>query len=133
MHTCIQQQIHEHINALQAIKDIAAGQEILIRYGSAGWFQNKDIPYSYFDYAKTMWRPDLNHLPCRENIRLGTGSDGRHSFSVLTKYPAEAVLDISPCVKVSIIVVDQFPVLWDFVLIYAKSKTVCASKEAEVY
>ena len=132
MHAQIKEQIHEPINALQAIKNITAGQEILVRYGDVKWFETKSIPYSDFDYANTMWRPDLQPLPCRENLRLGTGADGRHSFSILRKYPAKAVLDISLCMDVSLIVVDQFPVLWDFVLIYSKSKTVCASKDAEV-
>ena len=127
MHT----HIHKYINSLQAIKDIAAGQEILVRYGSAKWFEKKNIPYSDVDYASTMWRPDLHPIPCRENLRLTTGADGRHSFAVVNNFPAGTYMDISPCVKVSIIVVDQF-LLWDFVLIYTESETVYMYEDAQV-
>ena len=40
-------------------------------------------------------------------------------------------MDISLCVKVSIIVVDQF-LLWDFVLMDSTAQTVCAREDAEV-
>ena len=55
-------------NTFKATKDIAAGQEIFVRYGSAKWFENKNIPYVDVDYASTMWRPDLHPLPCRQNV-----------------------------------------------------------------
>ena len=121
------QQKYEHINTVKAIKDIAAGQEILIRYGSAKWFEVKNIPYADVDYASTMWRPDLHPLPCRQRVRQTTGVDGRHSFAVVADtIPSGTVLDISLCVEVSVTVVDQFPFLWDFVIMDATTKTVCA-------
>ena len=110
------QQRHEHINTFKATKDIAAGQEILVRYGSAKWFEVKNIPYLDVDYASTMWRPDLHPLPCRQRVGKITGADGRHTFAVLEAVPSGTVLEISLCVEVSVIVVDQFPFLWDFVL-----------------
>ena len=113
------------INSFQAIKDIAAGQEFFLTY-SAAWFEIKNIPYSDVDYASTMWRPDLHPLPCRENLNVTTGADGRHRFSVMDiELPAGTVMDISPCVKVSIMVVDQFPALWDFVITQSPSQMVC--------
>ena len=114
MHT---QQRHKQINTFKATKDIAAGQEILVRYGSAEWFEVKNIPRADVDYASTMWRPDLHPLPCRQSVHTITGADGRHNFIVLTDISSGTVLDISLCVEVSVNVVDQFPVLWDFVLI----------------
>ena len=78
-----------------------------------------------------MWRPDLDPLPCRENVNLTTGEDGRPIFFVPAMLPADTVMDISPCVKVSIIVVDQF-LLWDFVLMDATAQTVRAREDAEV-
>ena len=126
-------QIHEHMNTFKVTKDIAAGQEVLVRYGSGKWFEGKNIPYSDVDYASTMWRPDLHPLPCRRSVRKITGADGRHSFSVLAEtIPSGTVMDISLCVKVSLIVVDQFPVLWDFVLVRATIQTVCPREDAEV-
>ena len=95
------------------------------------WFKSKNIPYSDVDYASTMWRPDLHPLPCRENVNLTTGADGRPIFSVPAMLPSGTVMDISLCVKVSLIVVDQF-LLWDFVLIDATAQTVCARDDAEV-
>ena len=130
MHT---QHRQEHTNTFKATKDIAAGQEILVRYGSAKWFESKNIPYSDVDYASTMWRPDLHPLPCRQNVRQTTGPDGRHSFAVVADtMPSGTVMDISLCVEVSLIVVDQFPFLWDFVLIDPTTQTVCAREDAEV-
>ena len=41
-------------------------------------------------------------------------------------------MDITLCVDVSVVVVDQFPVLWDFVLIGATAQTVCARENAEI-
>ena len=93
-----------------------AGQEIFIRYGSASWFQLKNIPYVGVDYASTMWRPDLHPLPCRQNVSHITGADGRRSFAVREAIPSGTVLEISLCLEVSVIAVDQFPFLWDFVL-----------------
>ena len=119
------------MHTFKAIKDIPAGQEILVRYGSAEWFERKNIPYSDVDYASTMWRPDLQPLPCRQPIDVKTGADGRHMFSVPTRLPSGTVMDVTLCVKVSIIVVDQF-LLWDFVLMDPTSQTVCAHEDADV-
>ena len=49
-------------------------------------------------------------------VRHGTGVDGRNSIAVVGAVPSGTVLEISLCVEVSVIVVDQFPYLWDFVL-----------------
>ena len=126
------QYMHEHINTSKATKDIAAGQEVLVRYGGAGWFEVKNIPYADIDYASTMWRPDLHPLPCRKNVRPTTGADGRHSFAVMADtIPSGTVVEISLCVEVSVNVVDQFPFLWDFVLVNATAQ-VCAREDAEV-
>ena len=35
--------MHVHINTFEAIKDIAAGQEIFNRYGGAEWFESKNL------------------------------------------------------------------------------------------
>ena len=128
MHTHIR---NTYAHTFQAIKDIAAGQEILVWYGSAGWFQSKDIPYVDVDYAKTMWRPGLHPLPCRQRVRKTKGADGRPWFYVGENLPSGTLLDISLCVNVSVIVVDQFPVLWDFVLMDATTQTVCAHENVE--
>ena len=116
---------YTHIHTFKATKDIAAGQELFIRYGSAHWFQSKSIYHTGADYASTMWRPDLRPLPCRQNIDIYTGPDGRHSFGVVDTIPADTVVDISLCVDVSPSVVDQLPFLWDFVFIGLTSQTVC--------
>ena len=80
-----------------------------------------------------MWRPDLHPFPCRESIRQKTDADGRHSFDVLfDTIQSGTVLEISLCVEVSVIVVDQFPVLWDFVIMDATAQTVCGVEDAEV-
>ena len=63
-----------------------------------------------------MWRPDLHPLPCRQSVTQTTGADGRHSFAVDEAVPLGTVLEVSLCLEVSVIVVDQFPFLWDFVL-----------------
>ena len=63
-----------------------------------------------------MWQPDLHPLPCRQKVAQTNGADGRHSYAVLEAVPSGAVLEISVCLEVSVIVVDQFPFLWDFVL-----------------
>ena len=68
------------------------------------------------DYASTMWRPDLHPLPCRQSVAHTTGADGRDSFAVLEAVPSGTVLEVSLCLQVSVVVVDQFPFLWDFVL-----------------
>ena len=115
-----------HKNTSKAIKDIAAGQEILVQYGNAKWFENKNIPYSDIDYACTMWRPDLRPLPCRQNILIHKAA-GRRSFAVLaTIIPPGTVMEISLCVEVSVIAIDQFPYLWDFVIMDAATQAVCA-------
>ena len=117
MYACTHtQQIHVLITTFKATKDIAAGQEIFIRYGSAKWFERRNIPRADVDYADTMWRPDLHPLPCRQSVAQTTGADGRHSFAVREAVPAGTVLEVSVCVEVSVVAVDQFPYLWDFVL-----------------
>ena len=96
---------------------MAAGQEIFVWYGDAKWFEFKDVSYTDVDYANTMWRPDLHPLPCRQRVaRIPDGADGPYSFAVLEAVPSGTVLEVSLCVEVSVIVVDQFPFLWDFVL-----------------
>ena len=88
--------------------------------------------YADNDDASTMWRPDLRPLPCRQTVRHTTGADGRHSFVVhADSIPPGTVVEISLCVEVSVIVVDQFPVLWDFVIIDAATQTVCAPGDAK--
>ena len=114
-HTHIQQR-HEHINTFKATKDIAAGQEILVRYGSAKWFEGRNIPYSDVDYASTMWRPDLHPLSYRRKVAQRTRADGRYILTVREAVSSGTVLEISLCVEVSVTAVDQFPFLWDFVL-----------------
>ena len=117
MYACENTQlIHVHINTFKAVKDIAAGQELFIWYGSPSWFQVKDIPYVNVDYASTMWRPDLRPLPCRQKVAQKTAADGRHSYAVVEAVPSGTVLEISLCLEVSVFVVDQLPFLWDFVL-----------------
>ena len=114
----IHKQIHVHINSFKATKDIAAGQEILVQYGSVNWFLLKNIPYADVDYASTMWRPDLHPLPCRQRVAPIAGADGRHCYAVaVDTIPSGTVVEISLCLAVSAIVIDQFPYLWDFVLI----------------
>ena len=98
------------------MKDIAAGQEIFIRYGSARGFELNNIPYVDVDYASTKWRPDLHPLPCRQNVARATGVDGRHSYVVVEAIAPGTVLEISLCLNVSVSAVDQLPFLWDFVL-----------------
>ena len=121
------EEIHMHVNTFKAIKDIAAGQEIFIRYSSALWFESKNVSYVDVDYASTIWRPNLHTLPCRQHVRVTIGSDGRHNFAVLVDtIPSGTVVEISICVEVSVIVVDQFPFLWDFVIMDATTRTVCA-------
>ena len=68
------------------------------------------------DYASTIWRPDLHPLPCRQSVAQITRADGRHSFFVREAVPAGTVLEVSLCLEVSVVAVDQFPFLWDFVL-----------------
>ena len=126
---CIHAYVHEYmymharihnryvlITTFKATKDIAAGQEILIRYGSAQWFECRNIPYSDVDYASTMWRPDLRPLPCRRNVTQTTGTDGRYSFAIREPVPSGTVLEVSLCLEVSVMFVDQLPFLRDFVL-----------------
>ena len=103
----------------------------MVPYGRADWFESKNIRYSEVDYANTMWRPDLRPLPCREDVNLTFGEDGRSTFPVPTMLASGTVMDVSLCVKVSLIVVDQF-LLWDFVLIDLTTQTVCAREDVEV-
>ena len=105
------------MNTFKATKDIAAGQELFIRYGSATWFGGRNLSYTDVDYASTTWRPDLHPLPYRRKVAQRTGADGRYSYAVLKNIRPGSILEISLCVEVSVVVVDQFPYLWDFVLI----------------
>ena len=89
----------------------------MVRYGDAKWFEVKNIPYADVDYASTMWRPDLQPLPCPQSITHTTELDGRHSFTAVEAIPPGTVLETSLCVEVSVVVIDQFPHLWDYVLI----------------
>ena len=101
----------------KAKQDIAAGQEIFYRYGGPQWFEAKNIPYTEVDYASTMWRPDLlQPLPCRKKVILTTGGDGRRRYAVFEAVPSGTVLEMSLCLELPVVVVDQFPFLWDFVL-----------------
>ena len=109
--------MHVHIHTFKATKDISAGQEIFVRYGTALWFRCKNIRYSVVDYATTMWRPDLNPLPCRQSVAPTVGADGRHIFTVNGAIPSGTVVEISLCVQIWASVVDQFPYLGDFVII----------------
>ena len=97
----------------KATKDIAAGQELFVRYGGAQWFARKNVT---IDYARTMWRPELHPMPCRRSLYLATGADGQRSFAVVDAIRSGTVLETSLCKEVSLVVVDQFPFLWDFVL-----------------
>ena len=115
MNTCAHKR-HMSTATPKATKDIEAGQEIFIRYGPVDWFESKNIPYADVDYARTMWRPDLHPLPCRKLVRLITAADGRNSFAVLDNLLPGTVMEMSLCVEVSAIVIDQFPHLWDFVI-----------------
>ena len=103
-------------NIFKATKDIAAGQEIFYKYGDPEWFEARNLPYADVDYASTRWRPDLRPLPCRKRVIQTVGADGRRSYTVLEAVPSGAVLEISLCLPLPIVVVDQFPFLWDFVL-----------------
>ena len=120
----------KHTNTFKATKDVDVGQELLVRYGDADWFERRHIPYFDVDYASTIWRPDLHPLPFRQYVRRTTEADGRHSFVVMADtIPSGTILETSLCMEVSLNVVDQFPVLWDFVLIGATAQTVCAARE----
>ena len=68
------------------------------------------------DYASTMWRPDLQPLPRRKKVLQITGADGLRNYAVLEAVPPGTVLEISLCLKVPVVAVDQFPFLSDFVL-----------------
>ena len=110
------QQMHVR-STFKATKDIAAGQEIFIQYGSEKWFEVKNVPYVNVDYASTMWRPELHPLPCRRSVARSTGADGRHSFFVREAIPPGTVLEVSMCLELSVVDVNQLPFLRDFVLI----------------
>ena len=107
---------HSYINIFKAKEDIEAGQEIFYRYGDANWFESKKIPYADVDYASTMWRTDLQPLPCRRDVIQTTGADGRRSYVIREAVPSGTVVEVSLCLEVPIIVVDQFPFLLDYVL-----------------
>ena len=120
-------------NTFKATKEIAAGQEIFVRYGDGDWFKEKNIPYTDVDYASTMWRPDLHPFPCRQDIRVGTAR-GRHMFVIVADFiPSATPLEVSLCVEMSLNVVDQFPFLWDFVIVDSATQTVCKREDSELY
>ena len=104
------------MDAFKATKDIAAGQELFIRYGGAEWFQSKKIMRVDVDYASTMWQPDLHPLPCPREVGMEYGADGRRVFFTNEAVPRGTVLIVSLCLEVAVRVVDQLPFLWDFVL-----------------
>ena len=100
------------MTTFKAKQDIAAGQEIFIQYSDAQWFERRNIPYADVDYASTMWRPDRHPLPCRQSV----SKDGRHRFFVRKAVPSGTVLEVSLCLEVPVLAVEQFPFLRDFVL-----------------
>ena len=63
-----------------------------------------------------MWRPDLHPLPRRQSVAQTIGADGRHSFVMRDAVPSGTVLEVSLCLELSVVVVDQFPFLGGFVL-----------------
>ena len=79
-----------------------------------------------------MWRPDLQRLPCRRTVKQTTEANGRRSYAMLEAVSPGFVLEISVCLEVSLNVVDQFPFLWDFVLIDATSQAVCPREDEAV-
>ena len=114
-----------HITLSKATQDIAAGQELFYRYGGPQWFEDKKVPHTEVDYANTRWRPDLQPLLCRKNVIQTTGADGRHMYIVREAVPPGAILEVSLCLEVPVIVVDQFPYLWDFVLTRETENVLC--------
>ena len=102
-------------NIFKATEDIAIGQELFYFYGPQ-WFEIKNLPYTDIDYASTKWRPALQPLPCRKDVIQTTGADGRRNYAVREAVPLGAILEVSLCLEMPIVVVDQFPYLWDFVL-----------------
>ena len=100
----------------KAKKDIAAGQEIFVTYGGPQWFESKNLPYNDVNYTSTRWRPNLQPLPCRKKVIQTTGADGRRNYTVREAIPSGTILEISLCLEVPVVIVDQFPFLWDFVL-----------------
>ena len=108
--------MHVYINTFKARKDISTGQELFIRYGNASWFAKRNLSDSDVDYASTRWRADLHPLPMRLKVAQTIGADGRHSYAVLEDVRSGSILEISVCVEVSVVVVDQLPFLRDYVL-----------------
>ena len=100
-----------HLQIFKASKDIDAGQELFVSYGSKKWFVYKGLPYTAVDYASAMWRPDLQPLPCCQDIEQTTDDNGLRSYTVLSAIPADTVLDVSLCLDVPANFVDQFPAL----------------------
>ena len=116
VHACRKKSVYTHIQFFKATKDIAAGQELFYWYGDAQWFKTKNISHTEVDYANTMWRPDLQPLPCRKDVIQTIAADGRRSYAVREAVASGAVVEISLCLVVPLVVVDQLPYLWDFVL-----------------
>ena len=119
VHTCLHaytgthdtHSTHTHTHIFKATKDIDAGQELFVSYGGEKWFQSKGVTYTAFDYASTMWRPDLQPLPCCQNIEQTTDDNGLRSYTALSAIPSGTVLDVSLCIDVPANFVDQFPAL----------------------
>ena len=92
------------IQIAKAATHIEAGQELFV--SSLG-----DSPYTAVDYASTMWRPDLQPLPCCQDIEQTTDANGLRSYTALSAIPSDTVLDVSLCLDVPANFVDQFPAL----------------------
>ena len=100
-----------HTHIFKATKDIEAGQELFVFYGGKKWFDSKGVSYATVDYANTMWRPDLQPLPCWRNVEQATDANGLRSYTALSAIPSGTVLDISLCLAVPANFVGQFLVL----------------------
>ena len=99
----------------KATKDIAAGQEIFMSYGGANWFEDKNLSYVDVDYASTKWRPELHPLPCPQKVVQRIEVDGTRSYVVPAAISAGTVLEVSICLEVPAILVDEF-FLRDYIL-----------------
>ena len=64
-----------------------------------------------------MWWPEIKPLPCHKNVvQIIEADAGRRRYVVNESVPSCADLEVSLCLVVPVIVVDQFPFLWNFVL-----------------
>ena len=108
--------VHIHTYIFKATKDIEAGQELFAFYGGESWFLSKGIAYTAVDYASTMWRPDLQPLPCCQDIEQATDANGLRSYTAPSAIPSGTVLDVSLSLAVPAKYLDQFPALRDSTL-----------------